>query len=136
MAWIGEVNNFVCRSGTVQEEHPLQISGMSFSARKSVALNWRPGSTFRLDATRSDGLACPAAMDWMCCSGGVRSIPAAWLVLDAMANKAKAARKRRMVCPPCQRLPFQARSLVRQCLIGPESQRPIRPKVRSMVSPQ
>jgi len=25
----------------------------------------------------------------MCRSGGVRSIPAAWLVLDAMANKAK-----------------------------------------------
>jgi hypothetical protein len=48
----------LCNFGAIQEEHPLQMSGMSSSARKSeVALIVRLALTFRLGIVRSDDLA-------------------------------------------------------------------------------
>jgi hypothetical protein len=48
----------LCNFGAIQEEHPLQMSGMSSSARKSeVALIEGLSLTFRLGIVRSDDLA-------------------------------------------------------------------------------
>jgi hypothetical protein len=57
--WIGQRSQrSLCNSGAIQEEHPLQMSGMRSSARKSeVALIARLALTFRLGIVRSDDLA-------------------------------------------------------------------------------